>query len=336
MKNREPLISLIMPAYNVADYIESAVNAAIGQTYANWELVIVDDASSDSAMTPLLDKIAQSDPRIRVHCRKCNSGACYQPRCDAMDIALGELMCEYDADDLLAPDYLRSLLDVMLSTGADMVLGRMSLLQDGRITPILPTDEIDTRRVYRGRDLVIHTLDGWKICFNGGLIKREIYKKSYREVNNPSAPRADEIASRLMLCNSETVAFSDAVYFYRTNPTSVTRDSPLRNFESLICDSEVSDFVTSRFAPDSAEADMAYSQKFNGVVMSLVHLASLPKTTPGRAEISSRVRKAYRELHKTRRGNVSPKILALMLTGYPVASRLIPMYHRLKQRLRRL
>lgn len=96
-----PLISVIMPLYNAALYVEEAVNSVINQTYPYWELIIVDDGSTDNSLA-----IANGffDARIKVLSQK-NSGACVA-RNKALSLAQGAYVKFLDADDLLAPDCL--------------------------------------------------------------------------------------------------------------------------------------------------------------------------------------------------------------------------------------
>nr|WP_316928072.1 glycosyltransferase family 2 protein [Gillisia marina] len=69
-----PLVSVIMPAYNSADFIAEAIQSVLQQTYKNWELLIIDDASKDSTIS-IIEKIKSADPRIQLFQNKTNQGA---------------------------------------------------------------------------------------------------------------------------------------------------------------------------------------------------------------------------------------------------------------------
>ena len=60
-----PKTSVIVPVYNVQDYLQKCVDSVLAQTEQDWELILVDDGSGDSS-GPLCDSLAQSDPRVRV------------------------------------------------------------------------------------------------------------------------------------------------------------------------------------------------------------------------------------------------------------------------------
>lgn len=73
--NRErPVISVVMPAYNAAHYIEQAIRSVQAQTMENWELIVVDDCSTDNTIQ-LVQKIAVEDDRIHLLLNDVNQGA---------------------------------------------------------------------------------------------------------------------------------------------------------------------------------------------------------------------------------------------------------------------
>lgn len=92
----QPLISVIIPCFNVENYLEQCINSVIGQTYSNIEIILIDDGSTDS--TPVIcDQFAQIDSRIHV-IHKRNSGAS-QARNTGLEAAKGEYIMFVDGDD---------------------------------------------------------------------------------------------------------------------------------------------------------------------------------------------------------------------------------------------
>jgi cellulose synthase/poly-beta-1,6-N-acetylglucosamine synthase-like glycosyltransferase len=71
-------VSIIMPVYNAADFVGDAAQSVGQQTYADWELLVIDDCSSDGTVT-IIESLARSDPRIRLVRLERNGGACAQP-----------------------------------------------------------------------------------------------------------------------------------------------------------------------------------------------------------------------------------------------------------------
>lgn len=100
MKNK-PLVSVIMPLYNASEFLFEAIRSVINQTYENWELIIVDDGSTDGSLA--LAQTYASD-KISVYTQP-NSGACVA-RNKALSLAKGEFVKFLDADDVLLCDCL--------------------------------------------------------------------------------------------------------------------------------------------------------------------------------------------------------------------------------------
>lgn len=127
-----PEVSVILPAYNAERTLSAAVESLLQQRYSDWELLLVDDGSSDG--TPALcDSLAAHDARIRVF-HKINAGVS-EARNDALSAARGEWIAFLDADDLYEPDYLSSLLDSVRQSGAESAAcGFYYCWPDGRET----------------------------------------------------------------------------------------------------------------------------------------------------------------------------------------------------------
>jgi len=95
--NRDPLVSIIMPLYNKRPYVERAVESIKKQTYPNWELIIVDDGSTDGSG----DAVPRDDRRIRLF-RQANRGPS-AARNKAFEMASGDYIAFIDADDFYYP-----------------------------------------------------------------------------------------------------------------------------------------------------------------------------------------------------------------------------------------
>ncbi|WP_405200156.1 glycosyltransferase family 2 protein [Christiangramia sp. LLG6405-1] len=108
---KEGLVSVIMPAYNSEAYIADAIRSVISQTYHNWELLIVNDASNDST-AQILQKFNSEENRIRVFTNSANKGTAYS-RNKAIEAAEGQFIAFLDADDLWKENKLMRQLEVL-------------------------------------------------------------------------------------------------------------------------------------------------------------------------------------------------------------------------------
>ncbi len=127
----KPEVSVIMPAYNVEDYIAKAIESVLVQTLSNIELIVVDDDSRDSTV-----KVVRNftDKRIKLLVNEKNLGAS-GARNRALKVAQGKWVAVLDADDWYAPERLEKLLEVADSENADMVADDLYLIQDGEDSP---------------------------------------------------------------------------------------------------------------------------------------------------------------------------------------------------------
>lgn len=100
----EPLVSVLMTAYNRESYIAEAIESVINSTYQNWELIIVDDGSKDTTVA-IAKSYAEKDPRIKFYQNEINLGD-YPNRNKAASYAKGEYLKYLDSDDSIYPEGL--------------------------------------------------------------------------------------------------------------------------------------------------------------------------------------------------------------------------------------
>lgn len=133
-----PAVSIIMPCYNAVAHLSVSVGSVLAQTFSEWELIAVDDGSSDGTLEWLQ---AQTDPRIRVH-SQANQGVS-AARNAGLARACGRYVAFLDADDTWAADYLKKML-AMLHAHPDAVLAYCGWqnvgLPGGRGEPFVPPD----------------------------------------------------------------------------------------------------------------------------------------------------------------------------------------------------
>lgn len=101
MEGHQGRVSIVIPCFNAGDYLEEAIQSALAQTYADVEVIVVDDGSTDARTRELLD--SRSWPRTTV-IRQANAGPS-AARNRAIEAATGEFILPLDADDRIAPGY---------------------------------------------------------------------------------------------------------------------------------------------------------------------------------------------------------------------------------------
>ena len=105
------LISVITPTYNCANFIGETIESVQAQTYQQWEMIIVDDRSTDNTKE-IVEEYVKADDRIKYTCLEENSGAAVA-RTTAMELANGEYMAFLDSDDIWSEDKLEKQLSFM-------------------------------------------------------------------------------------------------------------------------------------------------------------------------------------------------------------------------------
>lgn len=118
---KEVAVSVVVPAYNVENYIEQCALSVLNQSYPCCELIIIDDGSTDG--TPqILDKLADRNDCIRV-IHKENAGVS-AARNTGIDMANGEYIVFVDGDDYLAPDFIEYMVGMAKKTGSEFCLSQ--------------------------------------------------------------------------------------------------------------------------------------------------------------------------------------------------------------------
>ena len=173
MKNNKRMISVIMPAYNSEKYVSEAIESIRNQSYENWELLIVDDGSTDCTRN-IIDKYAKKDSRIKVFYKK-NEGVS-MARNFALNQICGEYVTFIDSDDIYQTDRLKRMLHVFeQNTNCDIVFSRHKEFTGKLITE----EEIGTKKVVLSDDNILKKVisDSKNQFMCNMMIKSEIAKK---------------------------------------------------------------------------------------------------------------------------------------------------------------
>lgn len=122
-----PLVSIIVPVYNVENYLESCINSILTQSYKRIEVILVDDGSTDSSGR-LCDKFVMQDRRVRV-IHQTNAGVS-AARNAGLDVMTGEYFAFVDSDDLVYHDYISLMVSSLRRVKSDMVLAGYTIVND--------------------------------------------------------------------------------------------------------------------------------------------------------------------------------------------------------------
>jgi|GEM_PF-1369137 Glycosyltransferases involved in cell wall biogenesis len=130
----EPLVSVVIPAFNASRHIEQSIDSVLNQTYANFEIIVVDDGSADDT-GDIVRRVMQRDSRIKLHWQK--NGGIASARNLAVRNSLGEFIAPLDADDLWLPTYLEKQVACMLKAPQSVAVvyaWSQDIDEDGHLT----------------------------------------------------------------------------------------------------------------------------------------------------------------------------------------------------------
>ena len=229
-------ISIIMPAYNAGKYIGNAIESIINQTFKNWELIIVDDCSTDNTVN-IVEKYCKSHNNILLIKRTHNSGAARLPRREAAYAAKGRFILTFDADDFLDKDYIEKMYQRKIATGSNITLGTLYFCnEDGQTKGFaIPKKNFNKNCILTGLEATRLLLGEVSISVSGLLVDKEIYLKNISSTNKQydNLSYVDEIDQRNLLINCNKVSFTDAGYYYRQHPASLMHLNDYRRYNIL-------------------------------------------------------------------------------------------------------
>jgi len=210
----EPLISVIIPAYNQARYLKSAINSVLSQTYTNWECIVVDDGSTDNT-SDLVHRF--NHPKIKYIYQK-NSGLS-AARNSGLSASKGEFLSFLDSDDCFVPQKLEILLNVLDSRPDLALVAGSAALIDENGSPINRKFETNLPKNS------IELLYGNPLHVGSVLLRREWYLKTGLFDTNLRSYEDWDYWLRLVLAGGKLESINNIVSFYRFHTSQMTRNS---------------------------------------------------------------------------------------------------------------
>ncbi len=218
------LISLIIPAYNMDRYIARCVESVIAQTYSNWELIIVNDGSTDNTQN-IARKYTSDDRRIKLYNNK-NQGVC-KTRNYGISVASGEWFGFIDADDWLEPTFLEILYKNAVENNCSISACRF--INDYGDGVIGADERVNNVALFRSSNECIHNFicDGMSM---EGMVWNKIYRTElYREYRFDSSIRVNEDCKYTfeLMSQCENACLTSAkLYHYYLRRDSASRGRP--------------------------------------------------------------------------------------------------------------
>ena len=217
-------VTVLMACWNAAKYVEQSLDSLLRQTHHDFQVVCVDDASTDQTLN-ILRRYAQQDSRIQVVALGKNGGQAHA-RNVALAKAEGEYVCMLDSDDWLSPEALAqatAVLDTYPET--DCVLFQVEEVYDDhtRRYPLPAFERMTGEEAFEAS--LTWTLHGLY------MVRADLHRQyPYDETTRAYS---DDNTTRIHYLHSREVRQCAGVYYYRQHPASVTHGVSVRRFDYL-------------------------------------------------------------------------------------------------------
>lgn len=228
-------ISIVMPVYNSEKYLEESINSVINQTSKNWELVIIDDGSTDRS-AKICDAFAEKYENISVY-HKHNEGQ-FLSRKMGIEKATGEYVGFLDSDDILDKDYVQDLTEsLIVNNYPGVICFAFSRFDKNEITKQynLPEDSCLYDTEEKRKELHLQIIDGkltGSLCSK--FLSRELLLKSFNMSESVCNSRFGEDAyqSFSAIGNAQSILFvNKSYYFYRENPAGASEGFDRKDYD---------------------------------------------------------------------------------------------------------
>lgn len=234
-------ISVILPVYNVAPWIDECIESLKKQTLPGLEFIFVDDCSTDGSRD-IIEAFAAEDPRVRILKNEGNQGS-GPSRNAGIEAAKGEYYSFIDPDDMICDNYYELLYGKAIETGCDIIKGARVTFNDGEDISNITTTKTESKLNNRIRLLLKRN---WPL-YNGFTYEHQsaIYKASLfmdENVRYGSSRVAQDVTFLLKVCyNTTSIAFQEeAIYYYRRREGAVTSSYTIRRTMTQILSMEES------------------------------------------------------------------------------------------------
>lgn len=221
-------ISVFIPVYNGENYLRETLLSVQNQSYTHFEVLLVDDSSSDASLE-ILNEISQADSRFKVFSKK-NAGTVAHSTNFILPEIKGDYFFYASQDDLFSSNLFEKMVQRQMETNADSILPDMEFYFENRVENKQIIGLNGNRNVELSGKLACEKSLTWTIhgfaLFRSCLIKAEFFPED--------AFDSDEYVTRKLFLNSNKVVFSEGIFYYRQdNSNAITKTFGKKNFYVL-------------------------------------------------------------------------------------------------------
>lgn len=228
-KRTQPLVSIIVPFFNVEEYIGSCIESIFKQDYKGIELILIDDCGSDNS-SKIVEEYRQKTPsyidyRILKHPHNKGLSAA---RNTGTKVAHGDYILYVDSDDRLFPDSVSSMLDQALKYNADIVVGDYVSMRNNEIVDsTVPVNNVEGVISGTANILECYCRHGFYMMAWNKLVRTSILKDNHVEFIEGIIHEDNPWSMHLAFLMKRIVVFRKNTYIYIVRPGSIVTDSKI-------------------------------------------------------------------------------------------------------------
>lgn len=226
-----PLITIFVPVFNGEKYLDETLLSIKRQTYTHFEVLLVDDSSTDNSRV-LLDRYANEDSRFKVFQKK-NGGTVAHSWNFIMPYVRGDYFFYSSQDDLFSQDLIEKMVQKQHNTQADTILPDMEFYYEN------PQKNRKWMGLMGDKSVELSGKEACKASLDWTIHGFALFKTTFvkEEFVPEDAYDSDEYITRKLFLKSSKVAFSEGIFFYRQdNPNAITKTFSNKNFYVLNTD----------------------------------------------------------------------------------------------------
>lgn len=232
MEYKNPLISVVIPVYNVEKYLDRCLSTVVNQIYKELDIILVDDGSPDRC-PQICDEWEKKDKRIRVIHKK--NGGLSSARNAGIDISEGEYITFIDSDDWVSNEYISYLYELITKTNADMAMG--SFVKSSVFTEQLLSSQNITEQVIPARDFLLKILKvntQQNVQYAWGKLYKNFKESNIRYPDGLIDEDVPTTFKYTVLCCNKIAMSTKCIYIYFENMNSILRKQFNRNRFDLL------------------------------------------------------------------------------------------------------
>lgn len=314
--NDNPKISVIIPVYNVEEFLPRCVESVLCQTYTDYEIILVDDGSTDSS-SDICDLYAQKNDKIKVYHKR--NGGLADARNFGLEHSVGDYVLFLDSDDFYTDENMFTQL-MRYSGKADVICFNYCRYIKEKGQAMLPLTRCSVRMNILDQKAPADVFTS-SACMK--IVRKNIITDNNIFFEKGSLSEDIEWSAKLLVY-AETILYTDKVYYaYRVRPGSITKSISLKHIYDL--DNIVGKIYAMDVPGDRKDFFMGYAAFQYATIMINMHLC--------KEKIPNRLYKSIKEKSRLLKYDSYPQVRLInkvyRLAGFGITSRLLYIYFKL-------